>query len=170
MTVVEIGSWIGDSAVAMAKAGAFVICVDHFKGNHDDHLGHYVKQHGSDAIYNKFMENTACVRDKIRLIRKSSFDAAKDFNYGKVDMIFIDAGHSYEVVKSDILAWLPYLNDDGFMVLHDANVEQCPGVDKAVYEIFGDKAETYGHTKNGAFWLVRNAKEASGLFQACFEK
>lgn len=36
------------------------------------------------------------------------------------DLIMVDAGHSYEAVKADVEAYLPFLRPGGFLVLHDS--------------------------------------------------
>ena len=57
-------------------------------------------------------------------ILKNSIDLAKEWNKGKLDMIFIDGDHSYESVKSDILAWTPHLKRGGYMFFHDYSDSQ----------------------------------------------
>jgi hypothetical protein len=42
-----------------------------------------------------------------KIIRKTSLEAAKDFEDGFFDLVFIDADHSYKGCKEDILAWSP---------------------------------------------------------------
>lgn len=58
------------------------------------------------------------------------------------DMVFIDADHSYEACKGDILAWLPNIKPGGIIALHDYRkqdtdipTQEWPGVDKAVDEL-----------------------------------
>lgn len=63
------------------------------------------------------------------------------------DWIYIDANHTYEAVKNDILKWLPKVKKGGILSGHDFNpdpnniVFESFGVDKAVREIFGNKFE-----------------------------
>lgn len=78
-----------------------------------------------------------------------------------VDMVFIDADHSYEGCKGDIEAWLPNIKPGGILAVHDYKKETLytddyhighphsdrpapkphPGVDKAVDELLVDKYE-----------------------------
>lgn len=52
----------------------------------------------------------------------------------KVDFIFIDGGHDYEIVKSDTMNALKMLSENGVIVWDDFN-ENYPGVIKAVEEL-----------------------------------
>lgn len=72
---------------------------------------------------------------EIRIIRLDSVRASKLFEPESLDMVFIDADHSYEAVSRDIQAWLPIVNDGGIISGHDYGV--YPGVAKAVNEILG---------------------------------
>ena len=51
------------------------------------------------------------------------------------DFIFIDGGHDYSNVNSDIQSWLPKLKDTGIIAGHDYQ-PSFPGVVKAVNENF----------------------------------
>jgi predicted O-methyltransferase YrrM len=53
-----------------------------------------------------------------------------------IQMIFIDAGHSYEGVKKDIEFWKPYIAKDGIMCGHDWSFAYPEGIEvvKAVAE------------------------------------
>jgi len=55
---------------------------------------------------------------------------------GWFDIVFIDADHSYEGVKSDIHLWLPKVKSGGILAGHDFNVEMFPGTVQAVCEAF----------------------------------
>ena len=71
----------------------------------------------------------------------------------KVDMVFIDADHSYEGCKGDILAWLPNIKAGGILAIHDykkskltyddnsPHPQDWPGVDQAVDELLLGKYE-----------------------------
>ncbi len=63
------------------------------------------------------------------------------------DLVFVDANHSYNGCKGDILAWLPNIKPSGIMAVHDFNKKEVykngpidnaphplpwPGVDRAV--------------------------------------
>lgn len=67
-----------------------------------------------------------------RFLRGDSIELAKTWE-GEIDVIFIDADHSYEGCKADIDAWYPHMTKDGVMLFHDCDASS-PGVEKAVAE------------------------------------
>ena len=68
----------------------------------------------------------------IIFIEKTSKDASNDFIDGLFDFIYIDAEHSYESVKQDLISWMPKVKNGGVIAGHDIRVD---GVKKAVSEI-----------------------------------
>lgn len=68
-------------------------------------------------------------------IRLPSLKAARCFDDGEVDFVFIDADHSYEAASSDIAAWLPKIRRGGLLLGHDYMPGRFPGVCRAVDEL-----------------------------------
>lgn len=175
---VEIGSWHGDSALALVKGGATVMCVDTWEGSKTDQTAALAKE--SDPYW-KFMQNTVHEREAglIEVAQGESTVVANIFGeeYAShpplrpnssppFDIIFIDADHSYPATKADIEAWIKHLAPDGAMIGHDYRVIQFPGVAQAVEEIFGDRANEYcWDISHGGFWIVW-AKDIPDLLPA----
>ena len=153
--VVEVGSWKGDSAIAMLKAADNVLlrCVDTWQGSDNDCTGELA---ATQDVFAAFMENVvaAGVGDRIAVVKKDSVTAAVEIN-DKVDVLFLDANHGYDEVRDDIHAWLPKIMDTGWLIGHDYYVSQFPGLTKAVDEIFGNDVKRYGTTPDGSFWVVK---------------
>ena len=103
---------------------------------------------------------------KFRILKMESGEAANLFyNYlrytkekGYFDLVFIDANHSYKMVKRDILLWRPLVKKDGIISGHDYGFAnrpcRYPGVQKAVDEIFG--TDVLVNRIAGAWWKVLN--------------
>ena len=161
--VIEIGSWHGRSSRAIAdnmKEGAKLYCVDHWLGSKFERDTNHQSAglEGGDAAYMEFMDNMA---DMIQLgkvipLRMSSVNAAKWFaKQGiRADMIFIDAGHTYEEIKEDIEAWEPLVKDGGILCGHDYyhDGQTWPGVQQAVDERYGHKGTDMGFIMNNSIW------------------
>jgi len=73
--------------------------------------------------------------------------AARLFEAGTVDFVFIDAGHTREAVAADIAAWLPKVRPGGRIAGHDYAPE-WPGVVQAVDECLGGKAALFPGTRS----------------------
>ena len=163
LEVCEVGSWHGHSAKAMVATGVCsVMCIDHWMGS--DGLEELVKKDGSPM--RKFLENCdhEIESSTINYRTGKSVEVAKDFEDSgrQFDIIFIDADHSYEATKADIEAWLPCLKEGGLMIGHDYLCHSFPGVERAVWDVLGEKGQSYGWSKaHGGFWVYR--KETSDV-------
>lgn len=76
--------------------------------------------------------------DRGVILHMDSADAAKEIPDGSLDFVFIDADHSYEGVRRDILAWRPKLKLGGLLSGHDyANPNEPCGLEvkRAVDEL-----------------------------------
>lgn len=132
MECVEVGTWVGGSALVLAEFFDKVYCVDTFDGvTAYDWLGNTV--YSQERILSTFYSNVkGRLFDRIiPLVGKSSLHAAT-FPF-EVDMVWIDGDHSYEGCKADILGWMPHVKDGGIMAFHD--YDWHPGTTKAVDEI-----------------------------------
>lgn len=149
---VEIGCYKGQSACFMAQRikkyhrNIKFDCIDHFLGSpeHQEELK-------DKNLYSIFMQNMfdANVMDVVRVLPIESDRAVQLYDDRSVDFVFIDADHSYEAVKNDIMKWLPKVKLTG-VISGDDHVSQHPGVIKAVNEIFGNKIKLI----NNRFWYV----------------
>jgi predicted O-methyltransferase YrrM len=94
-----------------------------------------------DGLKESFLENMKPLEGHYRLLAGGdSFDRAKDFEDESIDFCFIDANHTYDFVKKDILAYSPKMKKGGIIAGHDYNMSH-PGVIQAVNEIFVEEVE-----------------------------
>lgn len=132
--ILEIGSWMGRSAVAMAtNTRGIVVAVDTWKGTLEDGHQSFLKDFPDNWLRQQFLENTKTFSN-ITSIQGKSIDVSKNFLAPIFDMIFIDGDHSYESVKADIGTWRPLLVKGGLLCGHDYDGGR-PGVVKAVREL-----------------------------------
>jgi hypothetical protein len=91
-----------------------------------------------NTIYADAVENVKKFGDRVKIIHKTSVDAALDVANETLDFVFLDGDHSYEGVMADLEAWIPKIKKGGFIGGHDyANPNYVKlGVDKAVTEWF----------------------------------
>lgn len=126
--VLELGSFKGLSAWAMALAARHVTCVDTFCANSAGQ-----KQESGVTTYNDFVRATRRFNNVTTYIGDShTVEVPGDF-----DFIFVDAMHTYEDVKMDTERWWRRLRPNGVMAFHDYGHHDFPGVQRAVDEFFG---------------------------------
>lgn len=82
--------------------------------------------------------------ERVNYINKPSNEAAAEWDGTPIDMMFIDADHSYEGVKLDVDSWAPYVKSGGYLYFHDAD-ETSPGVEQLVREMGASKEWTDMH-------------------------
>jgi predicted O-methyltransferase YrrM len=129
-TIVELGCWKGRSTHAIASGcKGIVYAIDHFKGSPCD--GETAEIAKEQDIYSIFTENTIQFNNII-VLKMSTTDASETFDDKSVDMVFIDAGHNYVNVSTDIKNWLPKAKK--LICGHDFPHEP---VKRAVEETFG---------------------------------
>lgn len=133
---VEIGVYWGQSfsyaVVEALNAGKAIdfVAIDAFPWT--DEQGRTTLDH--------FLHHMAPLNGHYRHIKSGSSEAAALFADKSVDFVFIDANHTYEFVKADVLAWLPKVKPGGIIAGHDYNAPH--EVERAVNEIFGERVVT----------------------------
>ena len=178
---VEIGSWKGYATTFLAdvarNCGGKVYCIDHWKGSGG------VPHHRIDNCLEIFLYNMKVLGldDYVHPMVMDSLTASKVFADGVADLVFIDADHRYDGIKSDLIAWWPKIKIGGILCGHDCETYYSNansaiqslfaehlnedaflgihmGVVTALYECFNDK-----HTieKGSSMWSIK--KEDNGL-------
>ena len=143
--IVDVGCFIGGFTKIMAayakEKGGKVFSIDLFNHKDTDIL----------PIITRNMEERGLLNN-IHIEKGCSWEYANTFEDNSIDFVFIDADHSYEAVKKDILSYFPKLKIGGIMAGHDYEFKEYNeeyvnedghgdrhhGVIKAVNEIFGD--------------------------------
>lgn len=116
---VEIGCWLGKSSsyfCSIKKKNQKLICVDTWKGTPNEIETNHSLVKFAD-VFDLFMKNMEG-RD-FTFIKNYSIEASKTFEDSSLDAVFIDGDHTYEAVRSDILAWYPKVKTGGYISGHD---------------------------------------------------
>ena len=72
-----------------------------------------------ESIYEKFLFSEQEVEKKIKIIFQNSLNLKHSTYKNEMDLIFIDGGHTYSVVKSDSEKSFEMLNENGIILWHD---------------------------------------------------
>jgi predicted O-methyltransferase YrrM len=103
-SVVEIGTWYGRSAAALAESGCSrVICVDHFLGSPDERETSHVDVQTVD-VYSEAVKYLSPYSN-IEIMKMDSIAASRKFTDYSIDMVFIDGDHRVERVLMDLVSW-----------------------------------------------------------------
>lgn len=129
-TIVEIGTWLGHSAIALAKrAAGHVYCVDHWRGSHsgtgtvDDPLALYIR------FLERIDDENLC--SEIVPLYGESGVVWKLFEHKPIDVLYIDGDHRYDAVMADLHYWAPLVRAGGIICGDDYGE-----VKRAVLEYF----------------------------------
>ena len=155
---VELGCWKGKSSAYMAveilNSGKDIKfdCIDIWSDKPYD--GFNMQQEFGDDLMNIFLDNIKPVSHAINVIRKDSSLAAADYADNSVDFVFVDADHSYEGVRKDIIAWFPKVKEGGILAGHD--YAWTPHIRQVCNELFGEGNHT-DPWNNGCFIIQKVA-------------
>jgi predicted O-methyltransferase YrrM len=157
-TFVELGCYKGKSTsfigveINKQKRDINFFAIDSFEGaTNSTDLNEVKAYEGISEIEESYTYNIAKIGNKIKTIVSLSHEAAQYFDANSVDVIFIDAGHSYDAVIKDIKAWLPKMKPNGIMAGHDYTAWE--GVNQAVTEKFGTP-----HKVENDCWFIYMSK------------
>ena len=74
----------------------------------------------------------------IHLVKGNSNHLLKKMDMSKIDYVFLDGGHAYETVKSDLNYSIHVLQNNGTILCDDYNLSYAPGVKQAIDEFVTD--------------------------------
>jgi len=159
---VELGVWkgrsicfLGEELVKLDKKPK-VFAIDTFKGtDNDERQQKEIERLGGNTldVFKTYLEDLS-LTSLITILAQDSAEAAKNFEDNSIDIIFIDADHSYEAVKKDLEIWYPKMKKDSIMSGHDYWFEPLR---KAVGEFFYPKDLLVSEASNSS-WLVNIKK------------
>lgn len=158
--IVEIGTWIGGSAMWMGEAvkklnlDTEIVCIDTFLGS-VEHWGDVSKfnfKNGRPNIYQQFLSNIIH-QEMTDIITPFPIDSHNGLLFLKknniqADLIYVDGAHDYDSVCQDLVGAAQILKPGGWILGDDY---MHPPVRRAVNYIFG---ENNVHDKGRKFiWI-----------------
>lgn len=132
--IVEVGTFLGRGTTLVfgeaTKDGGELVCVDNCVVDMAVRRGIHRPESHLHLLLSNLAQHPATVH--AQLLRAASREAAGIYA-GPADLVFIDAGHGYNEVKTDIDAWRPHVRPGGILCGDDYAME---GVARAVDEAF----------------------------------
>lgn len=100
---------------------------------------------GDWALFVKMMkENAPEEFNRLHVLRADSVQASRIFKDHTIDLVILDADHTFDAVMSDLKAWLPKLKPrTGIIGGDDHEVDEFPGVVQACHWYFGEGYESW---------------------------
>ena len=143
--VVEIGAFKGRSTAFLAKgctqSNRVVHSIDHFRGSSEmrkdgiNPISEVVNDRSYASAFVETLMDFGLCGQVIAYISDSQSLAL--FWQRNIEVLFIDAEHTYAGVKADFDAWSRFVMHGGFVCFHDYADANWPGVKKFVDEITG---------------------------------
>lgn len=150
--IVEIGSYKGRSAVALALGSKSAGREKVFSV--DPHI------EGTLEIFRQNL-NKFGVADYVNIMVCNSDEASRDLKQ-KVRLLFIDGLHYYEYVKKDISAFKDMVIDGGIIAFHDYNFR---GVARVIKELEGQDEFIFGGVTGCTMFFTKRMKWNELLFE-----
>ena len=79
-------------------------------------------------------------KNNISLIKGNSNTVLKKIDMSKIEFVFLDGGHDYQTVKSDLNFCREVIINGGTVLCDDYDLSYAPGVKKAIDEFSSDDA------------------------------
>ena len=73
-------------------------------------------------------------KDNVSLLKGNSNKLLKKIDMHKIDFVFLDGGHDYSTVISDLNSCIDVINKNGIILCDDYDLSYAPGVKKAIDE------------------------------------
>ena len=90
-------------------------------------------------------------KDNIHLIKGNSNKVLKKIDMSKIDYVFLDGGHEYNTVLNDLNCCFEVINNNGTVLCDDYDLQQAPGVKKAIDDFIKKNTFNCSIICNGRF-------------------
>lgn len=101
----------------------------------EDHTTRAFLRHGGPDVFNKIYRQALRRLRKYpvcEMIKKTSLEAVRDFEYGCLDFVYIDGAHTFDYVMTDIIEWAKRVKKGGIVSGDDYEPSMFPPVVLAV--------------------------------------
>lgn len=151
MSMVEIGSYAGDSTRVFAKNFGKVFSIDPYLNGYDDNDSSSYSIPMAE-VKEYFKKEILDIHKNVAQLVMSSKEASLFFKEREIfDFIYIDGNHKPEFVEEDIKLWLPKVKTGGWIGGHDYGNRRAPEVAGVVDKALGKPDALFKDTS----WIKR---------------
>lgn len=145
-SIIEIGSYAGESSEMFAQRFGLVICIDPWVDDYDlnDATCHHAPLSEAEKAFDVRMAKFDNVI-KVKLTSDEASQLMTDYNVETTDFVYIDGLHTYEQVSKDIENFSKFLIEPKFLGGHDYH-DNWIGVKKAIDDKIGIPNVTFCDT------------------------
>jgi len=151
-TIVEVGAYVGAAtcylAAGLSLRGGRIYCVDTWNNE--------TMPEGIRDTFAEFTHNTSPLREMIVRVRKRSTDVDRSDIQEAVDLVFIDADHTYSSVRRDFDHYSTFLADGGILAFHDCNA--FIGVTRVIAEALASERWVVMGQQESLLWMRRRTE------------
>lgn len=124
-TVIDLGTFMGRSAAIFSQHVNKVITIDIFEDidlldnikNKKWYYGFYTR---NPHPYETIKDNLAMFKN-VECIKAKTYEYANSILDNSIDLIFIDADHTYEGCKQDFDSWFSKVKQSKYIMFHDSH-------------------------------------------------
>ena len=109
--------FVGCQSIKESGLNTQAFAVDHWIGDHQ--AGFF-----DDSVFESVVDLNTKYSSFSKLLKMSFENALGNFGDSTIDLLHIDGFHSYESVKEDFNSWLPKMDKNGIVLLHDIHVRR----------------------------------------------
>ncbi len=140
ITMVEIGSYSGESSQVFVEEVKFLYCIDPWRNGYDseDEASEIQPMAEIEQIFDTRMKPY----ENYMKLKDTSVMASTTFDDESLDFVYIDGNHNIEAISNDIISWLPKIKPNGVIGGHDYNINPInkrAGYVKSVTNAFFNK-------------------------------
>lgn len=139
-TLVEIGSYLGESAVMFSLYFGKVVAIDPWEWTRESFLAGFTGEGGIESFdslpeaerVEEVFDQT--IKELSNVVKCKSFDSevVDGFDDLSLSAVYIDSKHTFDAVRETAERWWPKIKHGGFLCGHDYNEKSWMGVKKAV--------------------------------------
>ena len=153
-TFAEIGCWHGITTRNIAsRTRATYYAVDHFEGSPE-----LESQWGGPEEQFRILLSNVHGLSNVKIVPMKSVEAAKSLSDVGFDVVFIDAAHDYDSIKSDVESWAPLIKKTGLLCGHDYGWFVKNGARDGVTKYVNESLPTREIVRGTTIWYVKRGE------------